>query len=484
MVEKQKEQEEIKQQMEIEMKKMQADLLEKQKLEERISPGEGESQENKELQAQIQRMQEENERMQQEYQRSQEETKILAQEKQVVEEKQKKDREERDKMERAVQAKTELKNQFKQKIKEIERKIVEANECAKIMKKNIQFSYKIVGQMSDSLMSFNKPGDEVKIKKDEIQIQVENFDNDTVLLWSTKKFYDKLEMFKDTINTVQDSGTTEIDQEEDPFIEALQPIFLGQAYYRLEPLAFLIDNPSQVSIIGSNLQVMGKLEVNVMPIDEDGESEIAEDRIPDEPSELVGQRIDFVVEISKAIDLPDNFCKDVYCEYTFFLSEEKFATTQVIGKDINPIFDFKNHHTVEYCSENFIEYLKNDSVRLLTLIYSDSCVLSSTDTLTFRRIRRAAERRSRARSRVSTTADPLQTTLTTRKDHLKRSNSPIRCTKQSTRKKLLPARHLVSRSLMSPRTETLVILIRPKPRSRNPRITMLNLPKKTKIRIA
>jgi hypothetical protein len=74
------------------------------------------------------------------------------------------------------------------------------------MKKNIHFSYKIVGQMSDSLISFNKPGDEVKIKKDEIQIQVENFENDTVYLWSTKKFYDKLEMFKDTINTVQDTG--------------------------------------------------------------------------------------------------------------------------------------------------------------------------------------------------------------------------------------------------------------------------------------
>jgi hypothetical protein len=59
--------------------------------------------------------------------------------------------------------------------------------------------------MADSLKSFNKPGDEVKIKKDEIQIQVENFDNDTVYHWSTKKFYDKLEMFKDTINAVQDS---------------------------------------------------------------------------------------------------------------------------------------------------------------------------------------------------------------------------------------------------------------------------------------
>lgn len=34
-------------------------------------------------------------------------------------------------------------------------------------------------------------------EKEEIQIKVENFDNDTVHLWSIKKFYDKLEMIKD-----------------------------------------------------------------------------------------------------------------------------------------------------------------------------------------------------------------------------------------------------------------------------------------------
>lgn len=33
---------------------------------------------------------------------------------------------------------------------------------------------------------------------------------------------------------------------------------------------------------------MGKIEVNIIPVDEDGESEVPEDKIPDEPEELVG----------------------------------------------------------------------------------------------------------------------------------------------------------------------------------------------------
>ncbi len=66
--------------------------------------------------------------------------------------------------------KNEQKNTFKQRIKEIERKIVEANECAKMMKKNISFSYQLVGSMSDSIASLTSGDDSLALKRDEIQI--------------------------------------------------------------------------------------------------------------------------------------------------------------------------------------------------------------------------------------------------------------------------------------------------------------------------
>lgn len=87
-----------------------------------------------------------------------------------MEEKAKKEKEELERQARIIQQKNEQKNAFKQKIKEIERKIVEANECAKIMKKNISFSYQLVGTMSDNITSFSGNDDVLKIKKDEIQI--------------------------------------------------------------------------------------------------------------------------------------------------------------------------------------------------------------------------------------------------------------------------------------------------------------------------
>lgn len=48
--------------------------------------------------------------------------------------------------------------------------------------------------------------------------------------------------------------------------------------------------------------------------------------LPDNPMDLISQRIDFVINITKAYDLPEDFCKDVFFEYQFYLDSEKYKT--------------------------------------------------------------------------------------------------------------------------------------------------------------
>jgi hypothetical protein len=48
--------------------------------------------------------------------------------------------------------------------------------------------------------------------------------------------------------------------------------------------------------------------------------------LPENPEDLQGQRIDFFVEIKRAFDLPEDFCKDIFCKYQIYLGEEEFAT--------------------------------------------------------------------------------------------------------------------------------------------------------------
>lgn len=75
----------------------------------------------------------------------------------------------------------------------------------------------------------------------------------------------------------------ELDPSEDPFVDFVEPLLIGQGYYKLEPLAYIIDNPAKISIIGTTSSVNGKLEVNIIPVDTNGEDEFPEDMIPDSP---------------------------------------------------------------------------------------------------------------------------------------------------------------------------------------------------------
>ena len=101
---------------------------------------------------------------------------------------------------------------------------------------------------------------------------------------------------RDYLVTYEDQGEipTE-DSAENPFVDDPEPILIGEGYYRLEPLSYLIDNPASVNLIGSTYEVQGRLEVNIVPVDPSGTEEPPEETIPDEPEDLIDQRIDFLV---------------------------------------------------------------------------------------------------------------------------------------------------------------------------------------------
>jgi len=61
--------------------------------------------------------------------------------------------------------------------------------------------------------------------------------------------------------------------------------------------------------------VHGSLNVNIIPVDPDGNPELNMDLLPEEPEDLLHSRIDFLVNIISAENLPADFCRDVFVEY-------------------------------------------------------------------------------------------------------------------------------------------------------------------------
>ncbi len=209
--------------------------------------------------------------------------------------------------------------------------------------------------------------DSTGTSKQEIRIIVQNFDNGTILEWNVKKFYDKLEEIKALMDGYNEGNENLVDDEANPFNESSEPIQLGMAYYKLEGLIYLMDNPATISIVGKDSKIVGKLDVNIVPCCEDGDIDIPDHLLPEDPEQLIDSRIDFQVQIKKAYDLPEDFCKDIFCKYQIYIGDEEFATTPVLGKNQNPEFNYSYQHTNEGVTQHFLKYLKDDSVILFDI---------------------------------------------------------------------------------------------------------------------
>ena len=107
-------------------------------------------------------------------------------------------------------------------------------------------------------------------------------------------------------------------------------MLLGVAYYKLEPLGFLINNPlPNASIININNQSypkVGSLNLDVVPHDENGNEY---EEVPEEPEELIGSSLQYTVVIKEINDLQDNFNSNIYIEYETFYNKQINITKTV-----------------------------------------------------------------------------------------------------------------------------------------------------------
>jgi hypothetical protein len=194
-----------------------------------------------------------------------------------------------------------------------------------------------------------------------ILIRVENFEEGTVYYWNTETFQNRYDMMKDIFEKFNDEDFDifNLKNEDDPIWDDSKPSLLGYSFYKLEPLAYLMSNPTASSIISINGISMGYLGIDIVPHDEENNEY---DEIPESPNELIGQPINFRVEIKHCKDLPKNFCKGIQVEYTSFHDNMTYKTKVVEGKEQNPHIDETFEHHIEYLTKDDIDFLIKEKV--------------------------------------------------------------------------------------------------------------------------
>lgn len=157
-------------------------------------------------------------------------------------------------------------------------------------------------------------------------------------------------------------------KEEDPFWDPVEPILLGESYLKLCSLAYLVENQADASIFSLEGPI-GSLSLELFPTNASGTKNLSED-LDDEsayiedPSQLLGRRLDYIIKIKEAV-FPGSQFKEVFVEYEIKNNKgekESFRSNKIFGTKYNPRFLYSFHHVVDKVNELFIEYLLNGEI--------------------------------------------------------------------------------------------------------------------------
>lgn len=197
-----------------------------------------------------------------------------------------------------------------------------------------------------------------------IMIRVENYEEGTVYYWNTETFHNRYDLMKDLFNKYNDEelDILNLKNEDDPLWDEPRQSIVGYAVYKLEPVAYLMSNASSLSVISSEGIIVGEVEVDIIPHDEFGNEY---EMIPYQPTELIGQSLNYRVEIRKCKDLPVKFCKNLQIEYQSFY-DNSINKTKVYNTgpecsttvEINESFE----HVIDYLTKEDIDYLTKEKV--------------------------------------------------------------------------------------------------------------------------
>ena len=206
-------------------------------------------------------------------------------------------------------------------------------------------------------------------KKYRIKIKVDNKELGYTYFWDLEKFQNRYFMIKELLEKhFEDSQATgSLTNEEDPFFDYPQHISVGQGILKLMSLAYLLDNPIDLTIVGDAGQ-MGILFVNLIPVDKEGkqieeDDEMFEDFV-DDPTELMGHELNFIVHIGKAqfskndlIEPRVSYTLMVQDEKTGQLKEETFVSENGPSRTATFDYEHRRHHCFPNVTEQVLEYL-------------------------------------------------------------------------------------------------------------------------------
>ena len=157
------------------------------------------------------------------------------------------------------------------------------------------------------------------------------------------------------------------DQDQDPFWDPPEDLFLGSAYVYLQPLAYGLDiDEAKMPVSNYRGVTIGHLQVQVCLCDQDGKPLAPGASDIEAPDDLLKRRVDILVRVSGAaqIDwLAEDSSRGTYVKYRFY-TDNKMRHTRPVHNSDSPRYDYSKQFTIRSVSNNFLNYLNTNALVL------------------------------------------------------------------------------------------------------------------------
>lgn len=63
-------------------------------------------------------------------------------------------------------------------------------------------------------------------------------------------------------------------------------------------------------------------------------------------------------------NLPEDFCRNIFCEYEFYMDKVVYRTEATTERNRDPVIDYCHHHTVEIVTKFLLDYLNEGKLTI------------------------------------------------------------------------------------------------------------------------